>query len=79
MGTGIVWATLPFSGDANQQTVPGILQALDAANVANVLWDSLQTPGDDFGNLAKFNPPTVVAGKVFVPTFSNAVVVYGPK
>jgi hypothetical protein len=78
MGTGILWATLNFMGDANAATVPGILYAIDAMSAVE-LWDSKQVPADDFGNLAKFNPPTIAAGKVFVPTFSNAVVVYGLK
>ena len=32
---------------------------------------------DNFGNFAKFVPPLVVNGRVYVATFSNQVAVYG--
>jgi hypothetical protein len=32
---------------------------------------------DALGTFAKFATPTVAGGKVYVPTFSNAVAVYG--
>jgi hypothetical protein len=77
-GTGIVWATVPVSLDANHQTVAGILRAFDAQNVAVELWNSLQNAArDDFGNLAKYAPVIVANGKVYVGTFSNQLVVYG--
>jgi len=77
-GTGIVWASLPFSGNANIETVPGVLRALDASNVGIELWNSRQVPErDDLGNLAKHTPPTVANGRVYVATFSNQLVVYG--
>ncbi len=76
-GTGILWANLSNGGDAEHQTVPGILRAFDASNL-NELWNSLQDPSrDDFGSFAKFCPPTVVNGKVYMATFSNQLVVYG--
>jgi hypothetical protein len=74
-GTGIVWATMPSQGDANHGTVPGILRAFNAENLA-LLWES-SSPGDDMMSLAKFNPPLVAGGRVYVPSFSNAVNVYG--
>src|SRR5207244_218162 len=68
----------PFSGNANQNTVPGILRAFDASNVSIELWNSKQNAArDDLGNFAKFCPPTVVNGKVYLATFSNRLVVYG--
>lgn len=77
-GTGIVWATHPLTGDANQAVRPGILKAFDASNVGNLLWDSQQNPTrDDCGNFAKFNPTTIVDGKVFLASFSNQLCVYG--
>ncbi len=77
-GTGIVWASVSYSGDSNQQTVPGILRAFDATNPTTELWDSKQNVArDDVGNYAKFAPPTVVNGKVYLATFSNKLVVYG--
>ena len=77
-GTGIVWATLPLLGDQSLPTRPGMLMAIDAETLVSV-WNSLAAPGDDFGTLAKFAPPTVSGGKVFVPTFSKGVAVYGLK
>src|SRR5205807_8776449 len=74
---GILWATAPTSV-ARISNAPGVLHAYDATNVANELWNSYQNqPRDDFGYYAKFNPPTIANGKVYVPTFSNTLVVYG--
>lgn len=77
-GTGILWAALSFSGDSNQQTVSGILRAFDASNLLTELWDSKQNVArDDVGSYAKFVPPTVANGKVYLATFSNQLLVYG--
>ncbi len=79
-GTGVIWSTLAQSGDAeNNPPVPGMLVAYNAENLsAGELWDSTQNATrDGFGNLAKFVPPTVANGKVYVATFSNQVAVYG--
>lgn len=77
-GTGIVWASAPYSEDANSGAVPGILYAFDAGDLSHELWDSKQNAArDDVGNYAKFSPPTIANGKVYVPTFSGQLVVYG--
>ncbi len=78
-GSGVLWATVATSGDAeNNPPVPGALYAYDANNVANELWDSTMNKArDGYGNFAKFVPPLVVGGKVFVATSSNQVAVYG--
>ncbi|MEP7339905.1 MAG: BACON domain-containing carbohydrate-binding protein, partial [Acidobacteriota bacterium] len=77
-GTGIVWATGSTGGDANQQTVPGILRAFDAADVSKELWNSKQNADrDGIGNYAKFCPPTVANGGVYVATFSGQLHVFG--
>jgi len=77
-GTGILWATLSRAGDANHAPQPGILRAYDAGNVTRELWNSQQNAArDTLGNFAKFTPPTVANGKVFVASLSNKVVVYG--
>ena len=78
-GTGIVWAAYASSGDANQSTRPGILRAFDANDITKELWNNTQTPGDAGGNFAKFSSPTVANGHVYLPTFSNQVLVYGLK
>jgi uncharacterized protein (TIGR03437 family) len=73
---GIVWFT---TGDYDVDGVPGTLHALNAADLSIELWNSsLNSSRDQLGGLAKFAPPTVANGRVYVPTFSNAVAVYGP-
>jgi hypothetical protein len=76
-GTGVLWAYLPESGDANQAVVPGALHAFDATNVGVELWSSSQNPADSPGNFGKFASPTIADGRVFLATFSNAVCTYG--
>jgi PKD repeat protein len=78
VGSGIVWASHPLSGNANHQTRPGVLEAFDARNIKNRLWSSNMNPNrDSVGGLAKFNTPVVANGKVYVATFSNRLDVYG--
>jgi len=73
---GIVWLT---TGNQNADDNPGTLYALDATNLARVLWSSdLNGSRDQPGEFTKFAPPTVVNGRVYLPTLSNAVAVYGP-
>ena len=75
---GILWAALSRGGDANHAPQPGILRAYDASNVTRELWNSQQNATRDaLGNFSKFSPPTVANGKVFVPSLSNKLVVYG--
>ena len=77
-GTGIVWASYAFSGDAGHETRPGILRAFDANDVTRELWNNRQNlQRDGSGNYAKFAAPTIANGRVYLPTFSNTVVVYG--
>src|SRR6266576_227550 len=77
-GTGIVWASYAFSGDAESFVSPGILQAFDAKDVSRELWNNRQNLArDGAGNYAKFSSPTIANGHVYLPTFSNKVVVYG--
>lgn len=77
-GTGIVWASHPYDANANWDTVPGLFQAFDADNPTKELWnDRMDLKRDDSGLFAKFNPPTVVNGKVYLATFSHKLMVYG--
>jgi len=78
-GSGVVWATTAGSGDAeNNPPVPGVLYAFNAGNVATELWNStLNAARDGFGNFAKFVPPLVANGRVYVATWSDQVAVYG--
>jgi hypothetical protein len=78
-GSGVLWATVAISGDAESNPpVPGALYAFDANNVATKLWDSTTNSArDNVGLFAKFVPPLVVNGKVYVATWSDQVAVYG--
>ena len=77
-GTGILWASYAFSGDAEHNVSPGILRAFDANDVTTELWNNRQNVSrDGAGNYAKFSAPTIANGHVYLPTFSNRVVVYG--
>ena len=76
-GTGVLWATIVTSGNAGGSIVPGELDAFDAGNVATRLWTSNQNTSDSFGNFAKFVPPLVANGRVYVATASKQVAVYG--
>ncbi len=76
--SGIVWALVPANGDANRcRGVKGMLLALDANDISRELWrsqernlDNSDGP-DSFGLLARFVPPSVADGKVFVATFGD--------
>jgi hypothetical protein len=77
-GSGIVWASVNTTSSANQATVAGTLHAYDAQIVSRELWHSDMIPSRDaVGNFAKFVAPTVANGKVYLPTFSNRLNVYG--
>ena len=72
---GIAWLT---TGNYDEDGVPGTLHALDATNLAHELWNSDSNGSRDrLGWFAKFIGPTVANGRVYVPTFSNSVAVYG--
>jgi len=82
-GTGIVWANRRQSG--NQ--LSGVLQAYDADTLIddgsgqpkfNLLWDSEQVSSrDSLGNFAKFTPPTIANGKVYMATFGTDATAIG--
>ena len=77
-GTGLVWVNLPYNANANQAVVSGVLRVFDASDLTKELWNSRTSfARDDFGNYAKYVPPVVMGGKVYMATFSNQVVVYG--
>jgi hypothetical protein len=75
-GSGILWATVPTQNGIDgawHTTSAGALYAVDASNITRVLWSD--TTGG--WNLAKFAPPTVANGHVYLGTFSNSLRVYG--
>jgi hypothetical protein len=84
LDSAILWAAIPLSGDANLNTVPGILRAFDALDLTKELWNSEQNATrDKVGMFAKFCSPLVANGKVYLATFRdgsprpNKLVVYG--
>ena len=77
-GTGILWASYAFTGDANHSVTPGILRAFDASDITRELWNNRQdATRDDAGSYAKFSSPTIANGHVYLATFSNRLVAYG--
>jgi outer membrane protein assembly factor BamB len=88
--TGIVWASLPHKKDALVDTVDGILRAFAAVPehpekcgtrkscILPEIWNSRQPHGGDPYLFAKYASPTIANGKVYLPTFSGRVNVYGP-
>jgi hypothetical protein len=82
LGTAILWASLPPFGNANRNSVDGLLTAYDASQFDAQgrfvqLWHSHQNVQDDPGVFAKFCCPTIADGKVFLATFSNKLRIYG--
>ena len=54
------------------------IRAFDASNIATELWDSNQNKTRDYaGSWAKWCPPTVANGYVYLPTFDKVLNVYG--
>ncbi len=77
-GTAIVWASHQLGGSANHTSQAGILRAFNAENVSEELWNSEQNSArDSVGLFAKFVPPTIANGKVYLATFSDRLNVYG--
>ena len=78
-GSGVLWATVATSGDANNDPpVPGELRAFNAEDLTQELWNSeMNATRDGYGNFAKFAPPLVANGKVYVATWSDQLAVYG--
>lgn len=79
-GTGILWAA-HAQAYSDGGAWPGELRAYDASNVGNELWnsgtDSSSANPDYAGSWAKFVPPTIANGKVYLATFDGMVNVFG--
>jgi hypothetical protein len=86
-GTGILWApVMNVAYEANTVGRTGILHAYNADNPAQELWNSNMVSSDKMGLLAKFVPPVVVNGKVYIANSApignygnGSVTVYGLK
>lgn len=77
VGSGILWVSMPLTGDANQNVVPGVLRALNAENLTQELWNSTKVFADGAKSLSKGAPPLVANGRVYLASLSKAVTVYG--
>lgn len=78
LGSAVLWASLPLSGNANQEVRPGMLRAIDAADVSRELWNNRADEArDSCGDFAKYAVPTVANGKVYLGSFSKQFCVYG--
>ncbi|NML16582.1 PQQ-binding-like beta-propeller repeat protein [Azohydromonas caseinilytica] len=82
-GSGILWAVqgdrkVDSPEDPWIEQIRGVVRAFDADDLSRELWNSKQSDGPEF-NFAKFTPVTVANGKVYVPTFSGKLIVYGLK
>src|SRR5262249_14537276 len=76
-GTGVVWGSLPTSQDGDHGLVAGVIRAYNAETLQEI-WNTEINPNRDrLGTLMKFVPPVVANGKVYMPNYDNAVVVYG--
>jgi hypothetical protein len=76
-GSGILWVSMPFTESANLHVVRGILRAYDASNISQEIWDSERNPADGVGMFAKFNPPMIANGKVYLATFQEELPING--
>ena len=82
---GIVWASTPYVADAVHQVVQGVLYAFDASTLQLLWTDKANDARDEIGRFAKYCPPVVANGKLYMATFgpngtqdgSGALVVYG--
>ncbi len=78
-GTAILWTVRGkrTSPGLSAAAGPGVLEAFDAEDVTQRLYSSETMNGDAVGSIAKFAPPTIANGRVYVGTASNEVVAYG--
>ena len=66
---GILWASTPYNGDAVHQSVQGVVYAYDAETL-KLLWsDKDNESRDEIGTFAKYVPPVIANGKVYMATF----------
>jgi hypothetical protein len=68
---GILWANHPWKDDLNQKIGEGVLRAFDPDSLQEQ-WNSRNNQArDDFGNFAKFCPPSVANGRVYMATMGG--------
>ena len=65
----LLWASTPYNASAEEKTVQGVLYAMDA-NTLKIIWsDKNDDARDEVGMFAKYVPPVVANGKVYVVNF----------
>jgi outer membrane protein assembly factor BamB len=82
---GILWASTPYNGDATHQNTQGVLYAFNADTLSLLWTDKTNDARDEIGMFAKYVPPVVANGKVYLPNFgpvgntdgTGNLVVYG--
>ena len=82
---GILWASTPYNGNAVHQSIQGVLYAFNADTLSLLWTDKTNDARDEIGMFAKYVPPVVANGKVYVPNFgpvgnndgTGNLVVYG--
>ena len=71
-GTGILWASLPAKDNGLNNVVSGVLRAFDAEDLTAEIWNSEDNPTCDGSFMfAKFTPPVVANGRVYMATFGS--------
>src|SRR6204780_592169 len=82
---GILWASTPYNGNAVHANVQGVLYAFNADTLSLLWTDKTNDARDEIGMFAKYVPPVVANGKVYVPSLgpvgntdgTGNLVVYG--
>ncbi len=69
---GIVWASTPYNADAVHASVEGVVYAFDAETLKLLWTDKTNAARDDVGYFAKYVPPIVANGKMYIPNFGTA-------
>jgi outer membrane protein assembly factor BamB len=78
---GILWAVERVGDDGNSDLplMPAVLHAYDATDLTNELYNSNQASGsrDAPPSAAKFNPPLVANGRVYIASDAGQLTAYG--
>ncbi len=70
--SGILWASMSISQDGDHGLVSGMLRAVSATDPTHELWNSqLNATRDSTGYFAKFTPPVIANGQVYMASFSD--------
>lgn len=75
--SGILWAATTNGQSADHGSAPGVLYAFDAENLEEIWNSDMNANRDRLGTFAKFVPPLIENGKVYIPNFDDSVIVYG--